>query len=98
MRAPSLALLLIGILSVPSFAVDIVELKSGRVLEAEEVTFKGDKLHIKLYRPQGDQTIAVPGKAPGQRQVVGGMVAAEYRIGRRAPGDHCRTAPPRRRL
>lgn len=59
MRVPSPALLLIvGILSGPVFAVDIVELKDGRVLEAEEVTLKGDKLHVKLYRPQGDQTIA----------------------------------------
>lgn len=58
MRVPSLALLLIGVLSVPVFAVDIVEMKDGRVLEAEEVTLKGDKLYVKLYRPAGDQTIA----------------------------------------
>jgi len=53
MRAPSLPLLALALLAAPVLAVDIIELKNGRILEVERATVQGNKLRVQL--PQKNQ-------------------------------------------
>jgi len=56
MRAHSVALAL-AFLATSALAVDIVEMKNGRLYEAERVTFRGDRLSIKLHFPKQDKRV-----------------------------------------
>ena len=53
MRAYSLPLLALALLAAPVLAVDVIELKNGRILEVEKATVQGNKLRVQL--PSKDQ-------------------------------------------
>jgi len=62
MRAQSLApwclpVVLAALWASPASAVEIVELKDGRLIEAEQVRVTGERLRIRLYSPEGDRTV-----------------------------------------
>ncbi|MHC4548344.1 MAG: tetratricopeptide repeat protein [Planctomycetota bacterium] len=48
MRAPSLTVLALALLAAPTVALDIIELKDGKILTVERVSVRGDKLHVRL--------------------------------------------------
>jgi len=58
MHPLSLALVALALLAAPAAALDVVELKDGRVLVVEEVSVKGDKLRVRLHLERPDQYIA----------------------------------------
>jgi len=59
MRSPSIALsaLVLAFLASRASAIEIVELKSGKVLELETARKDGDKVHVKLHVPKGDKVV-----------------------------------------
>ncbi len=54
MRAYSLAALLVALIAAPVLSMDLVEMKDGRLYEAQKVWVRGDRLHIQLHRPDGE--------------------------------------------
>ena len=56
MRARSVASALV-LLASSALAIDIVEMKDGRLYEVERATFKGDRLSIKLHTPGEDKLV-----------------------------------------
>ena len=62
MRAHSLALWAFGtvwfaLVAAPAAAVEVLELKDGRLIEAEQVRVSGDRIRIRLYAPEGGRTV-----------------------------------------
>ncbi len=62
MRTHSLAVLVAFLFAAPVFALDIIELKNGRIYQVESAKVKGDRLHIQLHPSTPGQTIgfAIP--------------------------------------
>jgi hypothetical protein len=50
------------ILAAPAFAIELVEMKDGRLIEAQAVSVEGDKLMVELRLPEGKQYVryAIP--------------------------------------
>ncbi len=51
------AFLIATVASAPAFGVEIVELKSGRVIEANKTELRGDKLYVELHLPGKNQLV-----------------------------------------
>ncbi|MDH3591281.1 MAG: hypothetical protein OER88_05355, partial [Planctomycetota bacterium] len=58
MRALCLAVSALFFLAAPALALEVIELKSGRIIEAEKASVRGDNLWIELYLPQGKEYVA----------------------------------------
>lgn len=62
MRTHSLAVLVVFLFAAPVFALDIIELKNGRIYQVESAKVKGDRLFMQLHPSMPDQKIgfAIP--------------------------------------
>ncbi|MHC4730656.1 MAG: hypothetical protein ACYS6Z_08705, partial [Planctomycetota bacterium] len=49
MRAPSLVLPVLAMVAAPVLALDLIELKDGKVLQVEAATVEGTKLRVRLH-------------------------------------------------
>ena len=58
MRTHSLAVLLLALLTAPAFAIDIVELKNGKIYQVESAKVKGSRLYVSLVPQVAGQKVA----------------------------------------
>ncbi len=49
MRAPSLVLAVLAMVAAPVFALDLIELKDGKVLQVDSATVEGTRLRVRLH-------------------------------------------------
>lgn len=84
MRSHSIALMIVALLAGPALAVDLIEMKDGKLYAVESAEIRGERLFLQLHFPERDRKV-------GFSVPISGVVPEfVYRVwdGQVLPGDH----------